>query len=186
MKSIRVLFLLTITFVTSCNQKKEQQLEIKTQVPIADKRPVYLEKHEDVRTDDYFWLKDRKNPEVIDYLERENDYNDKMTAHTKTFQKDLFEEMKGRIKEDDESVPYKLNGYWYITRFEKGKGYPIYSRKKESLDAPEEVLFDCNKEAEGQSYFRMVGLSISPDNSLIAFGVDTLGRRKYTIKMILR
>ncbi|MBG6132565.1 oligopeptidase B [Aquimarina sp. EL_43] len=158
-------------------------LDSKVQPPIAAKKPTNLEKHDDVRVDNYFWLNDRENKEVIDYLERENAYNDKMTAHTKKFQENLFEEMKSRIKEDDSSVPYKLNGYWYLTRFEKGKDYPIYSRKKESLDAEEEILFDCNKEAEGYSYYRLSGLSISPDNKLAAFGVDTVSRRKYTIRI---
>ncbi len=158
-------------------------METKVQYPIADIKPTNLEKHGDVRRDDYFWLNDREDSKVIDYLKRENDYNDKMTAHTKNFQSALFEEMKARIKEDDASVPYKLNGYWYITRFEKGKDYPIYSRKKETLEAEEEILFDCNKEAEGHNYFKMVGLSISPNNKLIAFGVDTLSRRKYTIRI---
>ncbi|MFD2564712.1 S9 family peptidase [Aquimarina rubra] len=158
-------------------------METEVQNPIAQKKATHLEKHGDIRVDNYFWLNDKDNPEVIDYLKSENDYNDRMTGHTKDFQKRLFEEMKGRIKEDDASVPYKLNGYWYITRYEKGKDYPIYSRKKDHLDAPEEILFDCNKEAEGHSYFKMVGLNISPDNTLIAYGVDTLSRRKYTIRV---
>ncbi len=158
-------------------------LDSKVQPPIVAKKPTNLEKHDDVRVDNYFWLNDRENREVIDYLERENAYNDKMTAHTKEFREHLFEEMKSRIKEDDSSVPYKLNGYWYLTRFEKGKDYPIYSRKKESLDAEEEILFDCNKEAKGHSYYRLSGLSISPDNKLAAFGVDTVSRRKYTIRI---
>ncbi|MDH7445896.1 S9 family peptidase [Aquimarina sp. 2201CG14-23] len=183
MKSLRVILLLTLIFATSCNQNKKTTLEIEIQNPIADKKATHLEKHDDIRIDNYFWLNDKENPEVIDYLERENDFNDRMTSHTKDFQKNLFEEMKSRIKEDDASVPYKLNGYWYITRYETGKDYPIYSRKKENLDAPEEILFDCNKEAEGHSYFRMVGLNVSPDNKLIAFGVDTISRRKYTIRI---
>ncbi len=102
-------------------------------------------------------------------------------AHTKDFQTDLFEEMKARIKEDDSSVPYKYNGYWYITKFEKGKDYPIYTRKKDSLDNPEELLFDCNVMAEGESYFKLAGISISPDNKLVSYGIDNSGRRNYTI-----
>ncbi|WP_426430480.1 S9 family peptidase [Winogradskyella sp. HB-48] len=151
--------------------------------PIAKKIPHQLEKHGDIRVDNYFWMKDREHPEVIDYLNAENAYCDSETAHTKEFQKDLFEEMKARIKEDDSSVPYKYNGYWYITKFEKGKDYPIYTRKKESLDNSEELLFDCNKMAEGQSYFKLVGISISPDNKLVSYGIDTTGRRQYTIKV---
>lgn len=149
--------------------------------PQAKKNPVHLEKHGDIRTDNYFWMRERENPEVLDYLTRENLYNDQMTAHTKKFQEDLFQEVKRRIKEDDSSVPYKLNGYWYITRFEKGKDYPIYSRKKETLDAPEEVLFDVNEMAKGHDYYRLSGLSVSPNNKLISYAVDTVSRRKYTI-----
>ncbi|WP_037324592.1 S9 family peptidase [Salinimicrobium terrae] len=149
--------------------------------PRVKKVPVKLEKHGDVRTDDYFWMRERENPEVLDYLTRENIYNDEMTAHTKQLQEDLFQEVKKRIKEDDSSVPYKLNGYWYITRFEKGKDYPIYSRKKETLDAPEEILFDVNEMAKGHDYFKLSGLSVSPNNKLISYAVDTLSRRKYTI-----
>lgn len=151
--------------------------------PQAKKEPVKLEKHGDVRIDNYFWLKERENPDVMDYLTRENLYNEEMTAHTAEFQEKLFQEMKGRIKEDDSSVPYKLNGYWYITRYEKGKDYPIYSRKKETLDAPEEILFDVNEMAKGYDYYRLGGLNVSPDNRLIAFAVDTVSRRKYTIQI---
>lgn len=153
------------------------------QAPIAKIIPTELEKFGDLRIDNYFWLNDRENPEVIDYLNKENEYYEAMTAHTKTFQNDLYEEMKGRIKEDDESVPYLYNGYYYITRFETGKGYPIYSRKKESLLAPEEILFDCNLLAEGQPYFKLGGMSISPDNKLAIFSTDVIGRRIYTIQV---
>ncbi len=153
------------------------------QPPVAKIIPKTLEKFGDARIDNYFWLNDRENPEVIDYLNKENAYYKKMTAHTKAFQKELFEEMKGRIKEDDESVPYLYNGYYYITRFETGKNYPIYSRKKESLLAKEEILFDCNKLAKGHSYFQLGGLSVSPDNKLAVFSIDIVGRRIYDIQV---
>ncbi|MBV7268049.1 S9 family peptidase [Winogradskyella luteola] len=152
-----------------------------TNPPLAKKIPHQLEKHDDIRIDNYFWMKDRTHPEVIDYLNAENNYCDAKMAHTKSFQKDLFEEMKARIKEDDSSVPYKYNGYWYITKFEKGKDYPIYTRKKDTLDNPEELLFDCNEMAEGESYFKLAGISISPDNKKVSYGIDTTGRRNYTI-----
>ncbi|MBZ9630326.1 S9 family peptidase [Salegentibacter sp. LM13S] len=151
--------------------------------PKAKKIPKTLEFHGDVRIDNYYWMNNRDNPEVIDYLNQENEYNQKMTAHTKDFQQRLFEEMKGRIKEDDESVPYKLSGYWYLTRFETGKDYPIYSRKKGELAASEELLFDVNEMAEGFEYYSLGGLNVSPDNKMVAFGVDTLSRRKYTIQI---
>lgn len=151
--------------------------------PVAKKIPKVLSKHNDTRIDNYYWLNDRENPEVIDYLNAENEYTKQMMEHTEDFQKHLFEEMKSRIKEDDTSVPYKLNGYWYLTRYEKGKDYPIYVRKKGSLEAPEELLFDCNDMANGHAYFNMGGIAISPDNTMAAFSVDTVSRRQYTIQV---
>ncbi|MGA9324845.1 MAG: oligopeptidase B, partial [Salegentibacter sp.] len=158
---------------------------MKTQIlpPTAKKIARELAMHDDVRIDHYYWMNKREEPGVIEYLNNENDYNERMTAHTKELQEDLFQEMKGRIKEDDKSVPYKLNGYWYLTRFETGKDYPVYSRKKESLETSEEILFDVNKMAEGFEYYSLGGLNVSQNNELIAFGVDTLSRRKYTIQV---
>ena len=153
------------------------------QPPKAKIIPKLLEKHGHSRTDNYYWLNERENPEVIDYLNKENEYYQKSTAHTKDFQNSLFEEMKARIKEDDESVPYFYNGYFYITRFEKGKDYPIHSRKKGSMEAPEEIMFDCNEMAKGHAYFNLSGLSISEDNVWASFGVDTVSRRQYTIQI---
>ena len=152
-------------------------------IPSAKKISKTLEIHNDVRIDNYYWLNDREKPEVIDYLNVENNYTKALLAHTEGFQKDLFEEMKGRIKEDDSSLPYKLNGYWYITRYETGKDYPIYLRKKGSLDAEEEILFDCNEMAKDQSYFSLGGISISPDNKMAAFSTDTVSRRQYTVQI---
>lgn len=151
--------------------------------PQANKIPKKLKKHKEIRIDNYFWLNDRENPEVIDYLNRENAYYQSMTAHTKDLQNALYEEMKGRIKEDDASVPYFYNGYYYITRFETGQDYPIFSRKKGSLSAAEEILFNCNELAKGHAYFKLGGLSISPDNRFASFGVDIVGRRIYTIQI---
>lgn len=151
--------------------------------PVAKIIPHKLVKHKHTRVDNYYWLNDRENPEVIDYLNKENEYYHSVTAETKGFQAELFEEMKSRIKEDDQSVPYLYNGYYYITRFEKGQDYPIYSRKKETLEANEELLFDCNELAKGQSYFHLGGLSVSPDNTLALFSVDVVGRRIYTIQV---
>ena len=153
------------------------------QIPIAKKVPQELTIHNDVRIDNYYWLNDKNNPEVIDYLNAENAYTKQMTLHTQEFQKSLFEEMKGRIKEDDSSVPYKLNGYWYLTKYEAGRDYPIYVRKKKTLEAEEELLFDCNDMAKGLSYFNLGGISISPDNTLAAFSTDTVSRRQYTIQI---
>jgi len=183
MKNRIILSCLCLIFATSYSQTALKTMSKNIQPPIAKKIAKTLEKHGDKRNDDYFWLNDRENAEVIDYLNKENEYYEQMTAHTKEFQKQLFEEMKARIKEDDSSVPYFFNGYWYITRFETGKDYPIYSRKKESLTAEEEILFDCNEMAEGHSYFQLGGMSISPDNKFASFGVDVVGRRIYTIQV---
>ena len=151
--------------------------------PLAKIIPTTIEKFDDIRIDNYFWLNDKENPEVIDYLNKENQYYQEMTAPTHNFQKELFEEMKSRIKEDDQSVPYLYNSYYYITRFEMGSDYPIYSRKKGSLTANEEILFNCNELAKGHKYFKLGGLSVSSDNQYIAFSVDTVGRRIYTIQI---
>jgi len=149
--------------------------------PVAQIIPKKLEKHGHVRIDNYYWLNDRENSEVISYLKEENAYYEKMTAHIRSFQKKLFNEMKARIKEDDQSVPYFYNGYFYITRFETGMDYPIYSRKKGSLTANEEILFNCNELAEGHSFFQLGGFSISPDNKFAAFGTDIIGRRIFSV-----
>ena len=183
MKNKALLSCLCLIFALSITKINAQQMSENIKAPLAKIIPTVLEKHGDTRVDNYFWLNKRENPEVIDYLNKENSYYEAMTADTKGFQKELYEEMKSRIKEDDESVPYLYNGYYYITRFETGKDYPIYSRKKGSLTAAEEILFNCNDLAEGHSYFQLGGLSVSPDNKFASFGVDTIGRRIYTIQV---
>lgn len=152
-----------------------------TKAPIAKKIDTVLSNHSVDRLDPYYWMNKRDSKEVLDYLEAENSYYRQETKETEAFQETLFEEMKSRIKEDDESVPFKKNGYWYITKFEKGKEYPIYTRKKETLEAPEELLFDCNQMAEGFSYFHLGSFSVSPDNQLAVYSIDTVSRRQYTL-----
>lgn len=151
--------------------------------PKAKKIPKELEIHNDVRIDNYYWLNQRDHPDVLEYLNAENKYYEEMTAHTTSSKEKLFEEMKSRIKEDDESVPYKKNGYFYITRYEKEAQYPIYERKKGSLEAKEELLFNVNHMAEGFDFFSFRGLSISPNNNLAIYGVDTVSRRQYTLRI---
>lgn len=179
-RKMQILVILCIIFAT-ITRKKLQQMTTKIQPPIAKIIPKKLEKFGDERTDNYFWLNDRENPEVIDYLNKENEYYTKMTAPTVAFQTALYEEMKSRIKEDEESVPYLYNGYYYSTRFETGKDYPIYSRKKETLLANEEIMFDCNEMAKEYKYFQFSGLSISLDNQFATFATDVIGRRIYTL-----
>ncbi len=182
MKNRLILFNCCLIFATGYTQNQKIKMQEITLPPLAKKNPHLLEKHGNTRIDDYYWLNNRENPEVIDYLNKENEYYQKATQHTKNFQKELFEEMKSRIKEDDESVPYLYNGYYYITRFETGKDYPIYSRKKGSLNEKEEILFDCNEMAKGHSYFQLGGLSISDDNKWAVFSVDLVSRRQYTLQ----
>lgn len=151
-------------------------------IPKAKKVYKELTTHGHTRIDYYYWLNQREDKEVIKYLEEENAYTKKMLESTETLQEKLFNEMTARIKPDDNTVPYFKNGYYYYTRFEKGKEYPFYCRKKELLDAEEEIMLDVNKLAEGYSYFNVVGINVSPDNKMIAFAVDTLSRRIFEIK----
>ncbi len=183
MKNTLHLACVCIIFATSYSQNKTETMSKKTSPPIATIQPKTLEKHGDVRIDNYFWLNDRENPKVIDYLNKENEYYTAETASTKEFQTALFNEMKSRIKEDDESVPYLYNGYYYITRFETGKDYPIHSRKKGSLEAKEEIMFDCNAMAIGHKYFQLGGISISNDNQFAVYATDVVGRRIYTLQI---
>ena len=149
--------------------------------PMAKKVDKILKMHDHERNDEFYWLNERDNPEVIDYLNAENDYRDAYMKDYKNLENELFEEIKSRIKEDDISVPYLDNGYYYYTRYEKGKQYPIYCRKKDNLSNPEEILIDANKMSEGHEYFRIGGIDISPNNKIMAYSVDTVSRRLYTI-----
>jgi oligopeptidase B len=171
------LVLLALMTCTSC--KKTHSME----APVAAKKPTELTIHGHTRIDNYYWLRERENPEVIAYLKAENAYREKMMKHTRRFEKDLYEEIIGRIKQDDRSVPYRLNGYYYYTRYEEGKEYPFHCRKKGSLEAPEEIMVDVNEMAEGHDYFQLVGLSVSPDNRYLSMGIDTVSRRKYTLRI---
>ncbi len=155
-------------------------------IPHAPKKPTTLEIHGDIRTDDYYWLNDYwlKGPDsdrVVEYLTAENEYFYANMKPAEELQQKLYNEILGRVKQTDESVPYFKNGYWYITKTEEGKEYPSYVRKKATLDAPEELLLDVNKLAEGKAYCAVGGLSVSPDNKILAFSVDYISRRIYTV-----
>ncbi len=154
--------------------------------PIAEKKPFDIGLYDEKRIDEYYWMNDyfKKGPDstkVVDFLKAENAYLDTMMSGVKDFRQKLFDEMKGRIKEKDESVPVFKNGYFYYNRYEEGKQYYIYCRKKGNLDAAEEVMLDVNKMAEGHDYFSAAGFNVSPDNKLLAYGIDTVSRRQYTI-----
>lgn len=152
------------------------------QPPLAERIPRELTIHGQTRVDDYYWLNERANPKVIEYLEAENAYAKAAMARTEALQDKLYAEMVGRMKPADRSVPVLDNGYHYYSRYEEGKDYPIHCRKKESLDAPEEILIDANVLSQGYGYFDIADLSASDDNRLLAYGVDTVSRRQYTIR----
>ena len=153
------------------------------QPPVAKKIPHQLQKHNDTRIDNYYWLRNRDNQEVIDYLNAENSYYEQMTEVTGKLENQIFEELKSRIKEEDESVPYLENNYFYQTKYFKGKEYPVYFRRKGSPDAKEEVIFDENKMAKSFSFYQLKGIEISPNNRYAIYGEDTIGRRQYTLKI---
>lgn len=156
------------------------------QPPIAEINPRTFVLHGDTIVDDYYWMNDffKKGPDsakVVNYLKEENDYVEKVMAPTKKFQDSLFHEMKNRIKEKDESVPVYDNGYYYYTRSDEGRQYFKYCRKNGSLDAEEEILLDIDELAIGHPYYSATGFNVSPDNKLLAYGVDTVSRREYII-----
>jgi len=190
------LAVLGVSALVACNEaevKTEDSMKkATTEAPSAKKIAEEISIHGDTRVDDYFWMRlsdEQKNAEtpdaqtqdVLDYLNSENTYRETEMADTDEFQKALFDEIVGRIKQTDESVPTKVDGYWYYTRYEEGKEYPFFCRKEGSMDAEEEVMLDVPSMAEGFEYYQVGGQSVSPDNSMIAFGVDTVSRREYTV-----
>lgn len=177
-------------FVSSCKNTpavhKEPYQWPDAKPPVAEIKAKDVGRFGDKRIDNYYWMGDYffKGPDstkVVDYLKAENAYTDTMMAGTKALQEKLFTEMKGRIKEKDESVPYLSNGYYYYSRFEEGKQYYILCRKKGDLNAKEEIMLDVNKMAEGHPYYAIGDASVSPDNKLLVYGVDTVSRRQYTL-----
>jgi len=149
--------------------------------PTAEKMPHELELHGDVRVDDYYWLRERTNPEVLEYLEAENAYTSSMMAETEAFQEELFEELKNRIEPNDSTVPALFHGYYYYKRYESSLEYPIHCRKQGSVEATEEIIIDVNQIAEGHDFCSVRGVAVSPDTRLLAWALDTVGRRKYAI-----
>jgi len=186
--------LIAVTIITTlifCNNNSSMTKETylwpqNIQTPVAAKKPINITAHGDTRVDNYFWLNDffKKGPDssnVVAYLEAENKYYDTMMFGTNKLQEKLYEEMKGRIKEKDESVPVFKNGYFYYNRLVETKDYYVSCRKKGSLDAAEEILLDVNVMAEGHEYFSIGGSEVSPDNKLLVYGVDTVSRNEFTL-----
>jgi oligopeptidase B len=153
--------------------------------PRAAKKPFQVTSPNGNRSDDYYWLRDdtRKNPEMLAYLKAENDYADAQLASLKPLQDKLYAETVSHIKQDDSSVPYRKNGYWYQTRFDTGADYPVIERRKGDRNAPAEVMFDQPAMAKGRSFFALSDWAVSKDNRLVAYAEDTVGRRQYTLKV---
>jgi oligopeptidase B len=193
MKLFKLLYgALFLAAITSCNPAKEEAKNEAIAPPTAEKVAKELTTNGNKRVDNYYWMKlteEQKNAEVKDeqtqkvltYLNSENDYLTAKMKHTEALQEKIYNEIIGRIKQTDESVPYQDNGYWYYTRYTEGQEYPIYCRKKGSLTGAEEILLNVNEMAKGHEYYQVVGRSVSEDNNLLAFGVDTVSRRRYTI-----
>jgi oligopeptidase B len=175
MKKLISLSIFIALLIAACTTKE------KIVPPVAKKVATELTTHGHTRVDNYYWMNDRENPEVIAHLDAENAYTEAVMKHTEALQEKLFDEIKSKIKQEDESVPYKKNGYFYYTKTEPEKEYYLVCRKKESLEADEHVILDVNEMAEGHEFYSLGGSSVSPDNKILAFGVDTLSRRKYTI-----
>jgi oligopeptidase B len=152
--------------------------------PVAAMKPHTVKSSNGNREDEYYWLRDdtRKDPEVLAYLAAENAYKDAMLAHVKPLEERIYGEIIGRIKQDDSSVPYRERGYWYYWRYETGNEYPIYARKAGELSAPEQVLLDENALARGHDFYEIGEFEVSPDNRLVAYAEDTVGRRQYTLR----
>jgi len=175
MKSTKLISLsLLFLFVSLLHAK---QLE----PPVANSKPHRVAVHGEERIDPYFWLREKSNPDVLNYLKTENAYAEQVLAPTKPLQEKLYTELLSRIKEDDLSVPYRYGDYFYYSRTEKGKQYGIQCRKKGSLDAPEEVILDLNVLAEGKSFMGLGAFEISDDGNLLAFSTDTTGFRQYVL-----
>jgi oligopeptidase B len=156
--------------------------EVLPQPPLAKKIAKQLTLHGHTRADEYYWLNQRENPEVIAYLQAENAYTDAVMKPAAQLRETLYSEMVGRMQQTDMSVPYFENGYWYYTRFEKGKNYPVYCRKKKSLQGTEQVMLDGNRMAAGEKYFHIGSFAVSPDNATLAYSVDNVSRRQYRIR----
>lgn len=173
---ITIIVLISALSYSNANNKTEVKMP-----PKAKKIEKKLTIHGNTRIDNYYWMNQRDDKEVIDYLEAENKYVDEVMADTEELQETIFEEITSRIPKDDESVPYLLNGYYYRVKYEKGKEFPIYVRMKGDINAKEELILDVNEIAEGHEYCSVVGLSISPNNKMVSYGVDLVSRRQYII-----
>src|SRR6202790_2564413 len=176
------LLILTPLFVASvCVRAADDNSSALPSPPVAKKAPKTTEINGRTMVDNYYWLRDKKNPEVKAYLEAENAYTDAVMKPTEGLQKKLYDEMLSRIKETDIEVPYKEGDYFYYVRTEAGKQYGIRCRKKGGMDAPEEVVLDVNELAKGQKFKSLGAFDVSDDGNLLAYTTDTTGFRQFTL-----
>ncbi len=192
MKTTFYFIFASLVILLGCKTKEEKVSRDIVEAPIAKKIPKSLTIHSDTRIDNYFWMRlsdeqknaetpDEQTQDVLDYLDAENAYLNNNMGHTKAFQEKLFNEIVGRIKKDDQSVPVDKNGYSYYSRYEEGDDYALYCRKKIGGDGEEEIMLDGTEMAQGYSYYGIGSRTVSPDNKFLAFGIDTVSRRRYTI-----
>ncbi|WP_242135343.1 S9 family peptidase [Aestuariivivens marinum] len=192
MKTFMYTIFAIVLLLSSCKQSEPPKPYLSMETPVAKKSPKELTFHKDTRIDNYFWMRlsdeqknadtpDAQTQDVLDYLNAENDYLNKAMEHTDSFQDKLYNEIVARIKEDDQSVPVSDNGYSYYMKFEKGGDYALYCRKKLENGAKEEIMLNGPKMAKGHAYYGFGSRSVSTDNKLLAFGIDTVSRRQYTI-----
>jgi len=184
--------LLLGALIAGCSPARKDETKDEIAVPQAEKVAKELTANGNTRVDNYYWMrltdeqknaaqKDEQTTKVISYLNAENDYLTAKMKHTEALQEKIYQEIVGRIKQTDESVPYKDNGYWYYTRYEEGQEYPIYCRKKGNMGAKEEVMLNVNELAKGHNYYAIAGLRVSEDNNLLAYAEDSVSRRRYTV-----
>ena len=191
-----LLFMVSAVSLISCSSNMKQIPPVITapatpalqgmQPPIAAQKPYEVVSPNGTRTDEYYWLRDdkRENAEMLAYVKAENAYTDTMLGHTKALETKVYDEIIGRLQQDDSTVPYRMNGYWYYKRFETGKEYPIYARRRDAKDAPEEILLNANDLAKGHDFFEIGDIAISPNSRLMAWAEDTVGRRQYVAKVM--
>ena len=175
--------------MAACDNKMNQTAPSASQTPqppVAATKPYQVPSPNGSREDEYYWVRDdkRENPEMLAYVKAENAYADAMLAHTKALETKVYDEIVGRLQQDDSTVPYLMNGYWYYRRFETGKEYPIYARRKGTKDAPEEILLNGNEMSKGHDFFEIGDIAVSPNSQMLAWAEDIVGRRQYVIRVM--
>ena len=180
------LLLATIPLMSCTTHMKQMPATPMLAPPVAAQKPHVVESPNGNRNDEYYWLRDdkREDAEMLAYVKAENAYTDAVLGHTKPLETKIYGEIIGRLQQDDSTVPYRMNGYWYFKRFETGKEYPIYARRRDTPDAPEEILLNVNELAKGHDFFSVGDIAISPDSKLMAWAEDTVGRRQYVAKVM--